>query len=175
MPGLRLNDILAERQAAADTSKDGEIAAVDAPTILLVVFTLDDQAFALPGSQVREILAAPPLYRVPGAPAALEGVISVRGEITSVLCARTLLGLPTAAAAPPGAVLLTRDEPLHSGLKVDDVSDLRELPESALQPAPDSLPDHLRPFVRALVRIGQRGVSLLDLERLFAAYLEHAV
>ncbi len=176
MSSPSLNDILAERHASADSETD--IVDVDEPAILLVIVRLGDQTFAFPGARIGEILAAPRVYRVPGAPAALEGVISVRGAIESVLCLRTLLQLPAAAepisAEQTGAVLLTRGHGLHSGLRVDEVIDLLELPESALREAPDTLPESLRPFVRHLIQIGEYGAGLLDLDRLLAAYTEHA-
>ncbi|MBK5970716.1 MULTISPECIES: chemotaxis protein CheW [Thiorhodovibrio] len=171
MSGPSLDDILAERHSslASGASQAGEVVDVDEPVVKLVIFTLADQTFALPGQQIREILAAPWVYQVPGAPAALEGVISVRGEIESVLCLRNLLQLP-ATNPEKMAVLLTRGARLQTGLRVDEVIDLCDQPESALQPAPDTLPDNLRPYVRHLTRLGERGVSLLDLDSLLAAY-----
>ncbi|WP_328986349.1 chemotaxis protein CheW [Thiorhodovibrio winogradskyi] len=170
MSGPSLDDILAERHARLGSGQAGEVVDVDEPSVKLVIFTLAEQRFALPGAQVREILAAPQVYRVPGAPATLEGVISVRGEIESVLCLRTLLQLPPTTAGNK-AVLLTRGERLHTGLRIDEVIDLCDQPESALQPAPDTLPGNLRPYVRHLTELGGRGVSLLDLEALLAAYI----
>lgn len=174
MTGLSLTDILAERHASAVSGTD--IVDVNEPSILLVVFRLGEQHFAFPGKRIGEILAAPRVYRVPGAPPALEGVISVRGAIDSVLCLHTLLQLPTAQAderpTRHGAVLLTRGQGLTSGLRVDEVIDLLELPESALREAPDTLPESLRPFVRHLIDLGQQGVAVLDLDRLLGAYTE---
>jgi purine-binding chemotaxis protein CheW len=165
-----LDAILAERGHGTAT---GDATLLEENSLGLVIFTLSDQAFAFPGTCVREILVDPPVYRVPGAPSALEGVISVRGEIESVLCLRALLQLP-ASTASKRAVLLTRGEHLHTGLRVDEVIDLVSLPERALQPAPESLPGNLRPYVTHLTRLGERGVSLLGLDRLLAAYAAHA-
>lgn len=169
----RLDDILAAGRAGGLSGAPRESMNVDQPSVTLVVFTLAEQAFALPGKQIREILAAPRIYRVPGAPAALEGVISVRGEIESVVCLRRLLGLPV-VSRQKSAVLLARGEQLQTGLRVDEVIDLCDQPESALQPAPDTLPADLQPHVRHLIRLGQRGVSLLDLDTLLAAYSERS-
>jgi purine-binding chemotaxis protein CheW len=167
--------ILADKNT--ESGKTNDLAAFEAPNIKLVVFTLGTQSFALPGAQIREILADPPVYFVPGAPPALEGVISVRGVIESVLRLQVLLQLPLPvpdSASRARRVLLARGEQVRSGLRVDEVRDVLDLPMSALRAVPDTLPAHLRPFVRHLAHIDARAVSLLDLDTLFGAYREHA-
>ena len=173
MPGPSLNDLLRERQTAPRAAHQAETVAVDEPSLQLVIFTLGTQSFALPGEQIREILAAPQVHYVPGAPPALEGVISVRGDIESVVCLHSLLQLDAAPSAK-GAVLLSRGQHMRSGLRVDQVIDVCDLPVSALRDAPNSLPDALRPFVHHLIHRHQAAISLLDLDRLFSAYLDHA-
>src|SRR5690606_42118735 len=47
----------------------------------LLVFTVDDQRFALPVSSVHETIAAVAVTSLPSAPAVVDGVIDVRGTV----------------------------------------------------------------------------------------------
>lgn len=172
MSDSTLEAVLAQRQVTSQERMHQDD--IEEPGIKLVVFQLGGQRFALPGVQVREILAEPPVYFVPGAPPALEGVMSVRGAIESVIRVHVLLQLPLPESARrAGVVLLARGERLRSGLRVDAVEDVVDVPMTALRDVPDTLPLHLRPFIRHLVSLDEQlAASVIDLDRLFAAYLE---
>ena len=158
-------------------ARDAAPVAVDAPTVKLVIFTIGTQHLALPGAQVSEILPLSTIHIVPGCPAALEGVISVRGDITSVMRLGDLLGLEHAPPSRHGAILLAQStqmisgEPMRSGLRVDCVVDVLDILEDSLQPVPDTLAGPLRRATARLFQLGADSVALLDLETLFQDYL----
>ncbi len=56
------------------------------------------EMFALPLTLVREILKPPPITEVPRARPDILGIVSVRGQITTVVDLRRRLGFPTLAA-----------------------------------------------------------------------------
>ena len=88
---------------------DESVVDVDEPTQQLVLFRINGQRFALPGSAVSEILPSDqPVYYVPGLPASTEGVLHLRGNIESVISLNSLLGLSTLAAPPSGMILLVK-------------------------------------------------------------------
>ena len=87
-----------------------------------------DQRFAVPVTQVREVVALPPLTRIPGAPASVRGLANVHGILVTVLSGSG------AGLVPDGpdewlVVLTTRQGQL--GLAVDDVEDLAVSDESS--------------------------------------------
>ena len=59
-----------------------------------VLFETASQTFALPAAEVRQVLRMAAPERVPGAPAALRGVLNVHGAIVPVVDVRARLGLP---------------------------------------------------------------------------------
>src|SRR4051794_21867211 len=63
----------------------------------VVVFTLDKEEYCVPVMQVREIVPHTQPTRIPHTPPFIEGVINLRGQITSVLDLRKRFGLPIAA------------------------------------------------------------------------------
>ncbi|CAM4071615.1 chemotaxis protein CheW [Vreelandella rituensis] len=160
-----------------------EVVNVDEPMTQLVVFSLAGQRFALPGENVTEILGGDQsVYLVPGMPASVEGVINLRGEIESVITLYSLLQLTfpdtdLPGPAPPGSVaagmiLMAQTEGMRSGLRIEQLEDVCDVPKSVLKPPPAALPSHLRPYVTGLweQEQTQQAVAVLNLNALFRDY-----
>ncbi|MEO5372653.1 MAG: chemotaxis protein CheW [Alphaproteobacteria bacterium] len=162
---MSLDDVLARRRGEAGTIVD-----VDEPHLKLVVFSLDGDWYAFHGERIREVLADCPVFFLPGCPPSLEGVINVRGEIESVLLLRSILGYPETADTANSRILIGQGKAMRSGIRVDRVEDVVDLPASRLEAPPHTIPDHLAALVLGLVSFGGRYVSVLDLERLFDDY-----
>lgn len=162
-----LDQVLTQRREAKQ-----EIVNVDEAQIKLVIFALADQFFAFPGERIREILAEAEVFFVPGCPASLEGVINVRGDIESVIRLHDLLRLPTpdSTSQRGSSILLGRSSAMRSGIRVEQVIDVVDLPASRIQPPPTSLPEHLRPIVTGVLQFNELPVAVLDLEVIFADY-----
>lgn len=162
---LTLDRILAQR-----TQANKEIVNVDEPTIKLVVFELNGDWFAFPGSNIREILSHAEVFFVPGCPSSLEGVINVRGDIESVIRLHELLELPPPADNRAFFVLLGQGSSMRSGIRVDRVVDVIDVAQSNVREAPGALHDQLRSIVSGIVNFQDRPVMVLDLDRIFTGY-----
>jgi chemotaxis signal transduction protein len=68
---------------------------------LCVRFKLGDQSFGLPLAELREIVHARAIAGVPLAPAAVRGLLSMRGRVITLLDPAALLGLPLPPARRP--------------------------------------------------------------------------
>lgn len=167
MTDTNLDQILAKRQTARK-----EIVNVDEPLIKLVIFSLGEDWFAFHGERIREILTKASIFFVPGCPGSLEGVINVRGDIESVIRLNELLQVPLPEPGTPSAILLGSGTAMNSGIRIDRVVDLVDIPQSFIQPPPANLPDQMRPFVSGLLRFKERPVSVLDLEQIFSQYVK---
>ena len=64
----------------------------DSGGVYTVLLPLDDELYALPVEWVREVLAAPTITPLATAPAAVLGLINLRGEIVPLLDTAALLG-----------------------------------------------------------------------------------
>lgn len=160
-----LDQILSQRREARR-----EVVNVDEPKVKLVIFELGGEWFAFHGERIREILAQADVYFVPGCPASLEGVINVRGDIESVVLLHELLRLPAGQPGRGASILLGRGGGMSSGIRVDQVIDVVDLPQSRVQPAPATLPEHLQPVVSGVLKFKDRPVAVLDLDRIFSDY-----
>lgn len=145
---------------------------IDEPTVKLVIFALGDACFAFHGSCIREILARADVYFVPGCPPSLEGVINVRGDIESVIRLNDLLQLPPTGAGQPSSILLGQSDAMTSGIRVDRVIDVLDLPRSSIHPPPATLPEALRTRVSGVLDLHGQTVAVLDLDRIFSDYMQ---
>lgn len=127
-----------------------------------LTFQLGGDPYAVPVERVREIVRMRPVTPIPRVPAALRGVISLRGEIVEVVDLRLQLGL--APAEPTRAsriIVLHGDDGRMSGLLVDAVTDVLRVTEDAIRS--DGQGESGR--VGALCIRGDRFISVLDFER----------
>jgi purine-binding chemotaxis protein CheW len=103
----------------------------------IVIFRLDNARYALPLNSVVEVIARPRITPTPGAPPEVAGLIQVRGEVRVVWNLQRILGLPSSheSGANPAALLLrlAGGEP---GVLVDEVEDIRAVPDKQRCPEP---------------------------------------
>ncbi|MBK1648830.1 chemotaxis protein CheW [Rhabdochromatium marinum] len=167
------NDQLAEILQHRRTAEAG-IVEVDAPTVKLVIFAIGDALFAFPGQNIAEILPLTTIHFVPGCPPSLEGVINVRGDITSVIRLGDLLDRSHEPSSRRAAILLgqarAQDNAMRSGLRVDRVEDVLDIVEESMRPPTDTLPERLRAVATGIFQHRDETVIALDLERLFQDY-----
>ena len=88
----------------------------------MVVCRAGDERFSVPVTLVREVVALPPLTRIPGAPPSVHGLANVHGLLVTVLGGSLLAGLPVGPAGPWLVVLTLRRGQV--GIAVDEVEDL---------------------------------------------------
>ena len=157
-------------RAARRPAARGETAAAQA-TADFLAFTLAGQPYALPLSQVREVIAAPAdVVALPRTDAAMLGVAVSRGALTPIVSTRVLLGLPAAPIAATDRVIVTNVAGARIGLAADHVDAVVRAPASALGPVPRVLNRGAgEARVTAMLRTESGGlISVLEPERLFA-------
>ncbi|HKM15683.1 MAG TPA: chemotaxis protein CheW [Marinospirillum sp.] len=160
----------------AQKTNQQSIIDVDEPVVKLVIFRLADQYFAFYGAVIKEVIPGDTkVYFLPAMPASVEGVMNIRGDIESVISLYELLQLSAVvnrATATASSILLGKTNAMHSGLRVDQLLDVVDVPTSQLQPPPPSLPEYLQPFVTSLLVFNGLPVTLLDLDAVFLNWLK---
>ncbi len=94
-----------------------------------------DEHFALPTSDVAEVIRSPTLTRVPLGPSSLLGVTNLRGSVMPVVSLDRLLGRDGGSAPNARVVVLDRSTPV--GLMVDRVASLTGAGSASLEAAAD--------------------------------------
>ena len=157
-----LDRILAVRQA-----RPGQVVDVDGPMVKLVVFTLGDMWFAFPGEKIREVLAETPVFFLPCCPATLEGVMNVRGTLESIVRLRPLLGLGEGPEAKSSRILIGQTPSMRSGIRVDRVEEVLDVPVSGIHPPPGAVSDRMKALLLGITDFQGHPVHVLDLDRIF--------
>jgi purine-binding chemotaxis protein CheW len=116
-------------QLAARRSEEPRAAA----TRQVLVFSLAGEHYAFELACLTEVLPFARVAPVPGGPAALLGLINVRGELCSVVDLAQTLGLPPRETAA-GYVVMLRHAGLETGVRVDDVEKIAALDPATLLP-----------------------------------------
>jgi purine-binding chemotaxis protein CheW len=148
---------------ARSAAQRGEVVTEGATERELLVLWLDDDPYAVPVERVREIVRLCPITPVPRMPAAVCGVLSLRGEIVQVIDLRLRLGLLPASGQSPRRriVVLHGEDGQMTGLLVDRVSEVMRLRDEDLRPPTGRDTG----AVIALAPQGERFVSVFDVDR----------
>lgn len=104
------------------------------PDLELLVFQIGEQRYAVPGSRLREVVAAVAMAPLPGAPAVVEGVIDLRGAVVAVVDLRQRLGLTTRALRPSDRFLLVETRRRVLALRIPDTPWLERVPTTRAEP-----------------------------------------
>jgi purine-binding chemotaxis protein CheW len=134
--------------------------------VKIVLFRAGSGRYAFYGHNIREILSGNEIYWVPGLPAFLPGLINVRGDIESVIDIQCLLGEPRGAGGAPGLIAMAVSRTFRSGIMVDAVEDVVDIPVSSIQPPLITLAAGVRDLVAGQIQLGKSLIPLLDIEKL---------
>ena len=123
---------------------------------------LADELYAIPDTMVREITRWREITIVPGAPPALPGIISQRGQVLPVVDLRRLLDMEHVAPDRQTRLVITHCEEADMALRVDAVLDLHHFAAEALEPVPGTLDPQRARLLRSVARHEEQPVAVLD-------------
>lgn len=146
-------------------SKD--VVDVDEERIKVVVFTVAGNRYAFHGEDIREILPAGEISWVPGIPDYLLGLINVRGDIESVIDIRQFLGSGRLETSN-GLIALAIQGDFRSGIFIDTIEDVMDVPCSALHSPLSTLDGAVRELVIGELHHDGVIIPLLDIGKLAA-------
>ncbi len=132
-------------------------------------FLLDGHLFGVAVSSVQEVLKQQDVTPVPLASREVSGLINLRGQIVTTLDLRTRLGLPRREDGSRSVSVVVRAaDGGPVSLVVDQIGDVIEADEAALEPPPDTVPHELRELVLGICKLDEQLMLLLDTERAVA-------
>ena len=135
----------------------------------VITFRVGPQEFCAEIMSVREIRGWTPATELPHAPDFVRGVINLRGIVLPVVDLARRLGFPASEPTARHAIIVTEVGGQSVGLLVDGVSDILSVTEDMIQPTPDVASDMAKIFVRGVIAIEGRMISLLALEPILPA------
>lgn len=134
----------------------------------LVIFTLAGDFYAFYGTNVKEILPYEYITYVPGCPDYIIGIINVRGDIESVLNIHKLMGVSEKKPDKYFRIIMAVNEEILSGILVDSVEDVIEVPLSYIKHPISTLDKKIKELaVGGEMIYGEKYVNILDISKIF--------
>ncbi len=130
----------------------------------LIAFRTGGQEFCVDIHAVREIRGWSPATPLPQSPPHVCGVINLRGAVLPIIDLGRRLGFDAAVPSARHVIIVSRVGSRTVGLLVEAVSDILGVSEDMVQPAPDVACDTVRAFVRGVIPMDGRMISLIALD-----------
>jgi purine-binding chemotaxis protein CheW len=128
-------------------------------------------AFALEAGLIQEVVRAPPITPLPGAPGFLVGVAAHRGDVLVIIDLARLLGRGQTVLTERSRMAIARADGMVVALVADEVLGLSRLAAANVQPPPLGTED--AEFIQG-VALGAEPMHVLDLHRALATARERA-
>jgi purine-binding chemotaxis protein CheW len=124
-----------------------------------LTFTLGGKLCGMPALAAQDVLRGQlHVTRVAGAPAAVTGIMNLRGRIVTAVCLRRRFGLPEKQGM---AIVVGHATELYS-LMVDAVHEVVELDDARRQDTPATMPPPWKGSVESLYRMDDGLLAILD-------------
>lgn len=134
-----------------------------------VVFSLNDESYAVAARVVQEILELTTITPVPHLPQHFKGVINLRGLIVPVVDLKLKLGMSSPIYGKHTCIVVLESTSGAMGVVVDTVSDVMHIAREAVSEAP-SFGERIRTdFILGMVKSAGALVMLLDIDKVLTS------
>lgn len=141
--------------------------------IQAVTFSIGAEVFAVPVTQVREILDYQEAFKLPGAPEHFLGLIDVRGIGVPTIDLRLRLGLPRASPTPLTRILILEvpreGQTILLGLVIDRALVVSAFAQESIEKAPDIGVRWRSDYITGVIRQDGGFVVLVDIARVLTS------
>jgi len=142
-------------------------------TIQFLTFKLGEEIYGVDVLQVREVLDAVPVTKVPRSPDFMLGVINLRGSVVPVVDMRCKFGMELADKSRDTCIVVMEialeGETTVIGALADAVEEVLELTEAQIEPAPKLGTRLNTEFIRGMGKREEQFIILLEVDKIFSA------
>jgi purine-binding chemotaxis protein CheW len=131
----------------------------------LISFRIGAQEFCVDIMAIREIRGWTAATALPQSPSFVKGVINLRGAVLPIVDLASRLGFESTEVSDRNVIIVAQIGEQVVGLLVDAVSDILTVTDDLIQPTPDVASETSRSFIRGLIAMDGRMISLIGLER----------
>jgi purine-binding chemotaxis protein CheW len=139
------------------------------PALQYLTFSLGDEVFAMDIRCVREIIQHSNMTMVPLMPEFVRGVINLRGSVVPVIDLQSRFGRARSKVGKKTCIVIfdtvVGDEKVELGLLVDAVSEVIDIAQSHVEPAPQFGSTIRRDFIHGIGKVGGAFIVILAPER----------
>jgi purine-binding chemotaxis protein CheW len=146
-----------------------------ATTRQALTFALGQEVYGVDILRVKEIRGWAPVTRIPQSPAAVLGVLNLRGAIVPIVDLRVRFAMQSAEFNAVTVVIVlslrTADGERECGIVVDSVRDVVDIAAGSVRPAPTMQGCQANEFIEGITTLGEQMLVLLDADRLVSGEL----
>ena len=135
----------------------------------LATFWLDGDLYGVEVAHVQEVLKSQGLTRVPLAPAAVAGLINLRGQVVTAIELRERLGRPARDEGTEAVVIVVRLHGEAVSLLVDSIADVVDVDVRDFEAPPDTLDGAGRQLIRGAFKLDGHLLLALDVHKAVSA------
>lgn len=134
-----------------------------------LTFRLGEEEYGIDILRVQEIRSYEQPTRIANAPAFIKGVVNLRGVIVPIVDLRLKLACASAEYNAFTVVIVLNVKGRVVGAVVDSVSDVLELTQDHVKPAPEMSASIDTGFITGIGSVGERMLILMDIEALMSS------
>jgi purine-binding chemotaxis protein CheW len=133
----------------------------------IVSFLLGKETFAIVVSQVREIRKVEDITKVPKMPQYIEGVMNLRGQITTVIDLKKRLNIVSdgPSRSTQSRIIVAEVGDNQLGIIVDAVEDVMRVPKESISLPPKTLSGSESSALTGISKLPDKLIMMLDLSK----------
>ena len=131
-----------------------------------VIFKIADRAYALDINQVREVTRLKKITPVPDAAGFVEGVISLRGKVATLINLRSKLGFEKIPLNRSMRIIVTQIEGRIIGMIADSVTEVVDIQKENVTEPDKALSE--AQYLTGIAKIGNQIILVANVEKLLS-------
>jgi len=134
-----------------------------------LTFHLAGEDYGIDILYVIEIIGIQNITDVPDMPSFIRGVINLRGKVVPIMDVRARFGLEDRDYDDRTCIIVVNIEGTEVGLVVDEVSEVMDIPEANVEPAPRTSRNNEDSYIQGMGKVNTDVKILLDIHKLLFA------
>ena len=131
-----------------------------------LTFHLAGEDYGIEIQYVIEIIGIQNITDVPDMPTFIRGVINLRGKVIPIMDVRARFGIEARDYDDRTCIIVVNIDGTEVGLVVDEVSEVADIPEANVEPAPKTHINNEDSYIQGMGKINNEVKILLDVHKL---------
>lgn len=141
----------------------------------IIIFRLNQEEYGVEIDRVRSIERISHITRIPNMESYIKGVINLRGIVTPIIDLRTRFGVSSAEENDSTRVIIISVKDIEIGMIVDAANEVIEIDENRIEPPPKATGDINVEYIRGVIKVDDRLLILLHLQKVLNIHDKEAL
>jgi len=162
-----IDELFLEQAPEEDLSENlYMVAKKDEDNFQFINFLLDKEWYGVAIIKVKEIIKVPAITYLPSTTNIISGICNLRGNILTVINTKRIFGLSDTQSTSEARVVVVDSGKITLGFLVDAVSEVVELPKSAIDDPLVTLEGEKGEYIIGEIKLEDKLVAVLDIDKL---------